>query len=185
MLPNGEIIHCVSVSASPTAFVIIRNGACESSAEAEADIDCFTSPRTQVKRTYALFSEVVPSVIGSKGIDTVVVDALGDTANGLLVLTIEVKATPHRGTRGACTADVGFLWAGDNVPSGLSTANFDHSHIVPDIPYKEITGCVSATEGSMSKMLEQFNAHEGTIRARKVNIFEDHSVVPVLVIPAP
>ena len=98
MLPNGEVVNCVSVSASPTAFVVIGDGAFESSTEAEADIDCFTSPRTEVKRTYTLFGEVVPSVIGSEGIDAVVVDTLSDTTDSLLVLTVEVKAAPHRGT---------------------------------------------------------------------------------------
>ena len=157
----------------------------ESSAETESNVDRFAGPEGQVKGSEVFFREIIPSVIGARGEETVVDDVLRcSTPCVLLEHAVVVKSTPNGGSRRTGAFQGGLLRATDEVPSRFFTSNLDDGQIIPNITDDEARA-VGVSERTKSEMAEEFDAHKGTIGAGQIDIVEDHSVVPVLSIPAP
>ena len=97
---------------------------------------------------------------------------------------LEVEATPHGESGAASTGEEGLRGTADGAPAGLVAAHLNDGQIVPHVVHDKAIG-VCATEGAIAEVLEQLNAHEGTIGIGEVNVFEDHRVVPVLAVSRP
>ena len=186
LLPYGQVVHGKAVTTGPLTLVVVGRRAFEAGAEPEAEVHRFTSPRREVEGTQVLVGEVVPAVEGAGGSEAVVHDVLGLCApKVLLEAAVSVEASPHGHAVGACARKGCFLWATDDVPAAFSTADLNDGEIVPNVTDNETAGTVDVAQGTKAEMAEQFNAHERTVGAGKVHVFEDHGVVPVLSVTGP
>ena len=185
LLPDGQVVNSVAVSAAPTGFVVVSRGTFEAGAESESNVDGFAGPRGQVKSTEVFFGEVVPAVVGSCREEAVVNDVLGSCAPGVLLeQAVVVKATPNGRSGRARTFDGSLLRATNEVPSRFLAADLNDGEVVPDVANDEARA-VGISEGTETEMAEEFDAHESTVSARQVDIVEHHGVVPVLSVAAP
>ena len=165
-------------------LVVIRRGALEARAEAEADVHGLTGPRREVKLTEVISGKVLPAVVGAEEVHAVIEARLGSPTVQLLEQTLVVEATPQGRAGAASTGEQRLGGATNGAPPSFVAADFDDRHVVPHVVDDEAVG-VCTTKGAKAKVLEQLNAHESAIGVGKVHVFEDHRVVPILAVTGP